>query len=163
MAIVEVVRHARSAYPKDKLSYGGIMQAVLSRDTLGRYNLAVASTRTRAQQTARYLGYSNPRVDSRLNEYETEETLPTAHDYLRFVHSDKWEELVGFGDKLISALRQFGASGTDSLMVSHNAVMSACLRILEGTDAANPRFFDNLTGFSVEVSHNQIHDLQVRG
>lgn len=146
MARVTIIRHAESLYPKDLLSDEGKIQATASKERFGGFSRVVTSSKNRARQTAEALGHSNSTVDARADEYEAPDiNTPTAREYVLAVNSRKWPVLKGRGGKLLDAIKDYGDEKT--LIITHNAIMSAVLRLLtnEITD------FPNLGGFEVVV------------
>ena len=86
-----------------------------------------------------------------LEEFEVDMKAPTADEYVLLVHSERWGELIKFGDQILNVIKEYGVID-DTLIVAHNAVMSAALRILTGEITP----FPNLGGFEVEVDKGKI-------
>ncbi len=150
MAKVTVIRHAKYEYPEDRLSEEGIAQSIGSKERFSGYSKVVCSPANRSQQTAQYLGHEEFTVDERLREFEAPIKAPTAEEYIKRVHLKFARQLATYGQNLLAAIEEYGYE--DTLFVTHNAVMSACLLLL--TEEVAP--FQNLGGFEVEVQEGQI-------
>jgi broad specificity phosphatase PhoE len=148
MGKLTIIRHAPANYPHDELTSDGLELAYGSRERFSGYTKVICSPLKRSQQTAQALGYDKLIIDERLKEFEVDINAPTAADYIREIHIRFIQELTEYGNKLLEAIKHYG--NEDCLIVSHNAIMSACLYLLIGDN--NP--FDNLTGFEIEVENN---------
>lgn len=152
MPKVVVIRHAEADWPNDRLTERGEREAVsIGRERFGGYRTVVCSPKKRSIQTTEAVGFSNYTIDDRLEEFEVDLEAPTVDDYIRLVHSERWNELIDFGDRILEAIAEYGTND-DTLIVAHSAIMSAAFRILTGEIAS----FPNLGGFEVHVNNGKV-------
>lgn len=156
MGKVIVIRHSNANYPLDELTSEGTDFANNNKERFVSYSTIICSTLKRSQQTAIAFGYDKDTlvVDDRLQEFEVDFKSESPEAYVREVHLLFAKELYEYGQKLLEAIKEYGE--VDSLIVSHNAVMSAAYFILTGE--VTP--FKNLSGFEVEVNGDKM--LQIR-
>lgn len=148
MSKLTIIRHAPANYPLDELTPEGLEFAQTNKERFGGYTKVICSPLKRSQQTAQALGYQDLIIDERLREFEVDIKAPTAADYIREIHIRFTKELAEYGNNLLEAIKHYGEE--ECLIVSHNAIMSACLYLLIGDN--DP--FENLHGFEIEVESN---------
>lgn len=147
MTKVTLLRHTDAEYPDDKISPRGREMALSARKRLPQFDKVLSSPQKRAIETAKLLGHNEIITDARLSELELPNiNAPSAHEYVIRLHNEKREELDVAGQAVQTVLKEL--RGEDqTLIVSHNAVMSAVYRQLTGEITS----FNNLEGFAVDV------------
>ena len=147
---VTAIRHSISAYPVDALSEEGVRLAQARRADFMDFDVAVASGYLRTQQTLTALGYPEHHIMEHFDELVLADVnAPSAHEYVLEAHKRYPGLIRATAGRLIESLietRKFG--GENTLVVSHNLVLSSLLLELTGeTDS-----FTNLSGMVLSVS-----------
>ena len=144
---IRIVRHAAHDYPRDSLTEKGVSDANGMRVEVQEFNRTVSSPKNRAMQTAVALG-KTPEVDPRLDELEDPDIyMPTAEEYVHELYRIRLEKLLEYAKRVREVMFE---QEEDALLVSHGAVMSACLYILTGKEEIVT--FGHLEGFTLNRS-----------
>jgi len=148
---ITILRHADSAYPKDKLKPEGITRAQEHADQFSGFEAVIVSQLARALETAIHLGYSEPSIDPSFNELEIDDVNEsTAHEYVIKCHEVKPKEVQAVGQLMQLAISQLNETHPDAEtvgIISHNLALSALFAGLTGEVDS----FEYLSGMEIEL------------
>lgn len=157
MTEVRIVRHSKSDYPNDALTFDGFNFAREHASRFSDYDLAISSSKLRAQQTISAIGYPKHKINSEFNELEIKSIKAnSAHEYVIQAHNAYPSLVRETSNVLLSALAKLSNyEDKKILVVSHNLALSSLMLALTGQIES----FEFLHGLNVLVNENGVTGL----